>query len=278
MLGCVSLSWIAARIGRKCRSPSVRRWRCTRSCSEADTKKYSCRRRNSRPGRGFIARIEDLGDRLRARLLDQRADVIAAVEGVEPHRIDRAGGPQPQRIHVAAAPSHDRRVVGDRLDGLVGTPDRAGMAARKVRGLDAAAEMDVVDHLRPRELPGVAERQPFLRIFLLPAVPDDLAKQSVIVADAVAVGGDPEARHALHEAGGEPAEAAVAERRVGLGGSQPVEVHAEIAERGAEARRPGRDCTAHPPAAGRSGTPARGSRPACCPWRCWRAPRRASDG
>jgi hypothetical protein len=74
---------------------------------------------------GFIARIEDLRDRFRARLFDQRPDVIAAVKGVEPHRIDRAGGPQPQRVHVTAAPSHDRGVVGDRLDGFVGTPHRA---------------------------------------------------------------------------------------------------------------------------------------------------------
>ena len=109
-----------------------------------------------------------------------------------------------------------------------------GMPARKVCGLDAAAEMNVVDHLRPRELPRVAERQPVLRIFLLPAVLDDLAKQSVVIADAVAVGGDAEARHALHEAGREPSKTAVAERSVGLGGAQPVEVHAQIAERCAE--------------------------------------------
>ena len=103
-----------------------------------------------------------------------------------------------------------------------------------MRGLDEAAEMNVVKHLRPRELPWVAERKPLLRIFLLPAVLDDLTKQSVVIADAVAGGGDPQARHALHEAGREPSEAAVAERRVGLGRPQAVEVHAQISERGAE--------------------------------------------
>ena len=111
------------------------------------------------------------------------------------------------------------------------------MCARRapgiVDGLDPAAEMDVVDDLRPRELPGIAERQPVLGIFLLPAVLDDLPEQAVVVADAVAVGGDAEARHAFHEAGGEPAEAAIAERGVGLGRAQAVEVDAEVAERGA---------------------------------------------
>ena len=53
----------------------------------------------------------------------------------------------------------------------------------------------------------------------------------MIVADAVAAGRDAEARHALHQAGGEPAEAAIAERGVGLGAAHPVEIDAEIAER-----------------------------------------------
>src|SRR3977135_3135016 len=107
------------------------------------------------------------------------------------------------------------------------------MATRKMCGLDEAAEMNVVGHLRPRELPGVPERQPLLRIFLLPAILDHLAKQSVVIADTVAVGGDPQARHALHEAGREPSEAAVAARRVGLGRTHPREVPAPTYATGA---------------------------------------------
>ena len=72
---------------------------------------------------------------------------------------------------------------------------------------------------------------------MLPAVLDHLAEQAVVVADAVAVGGDAERRHALHEAGGEPAEAAIAERGVGLELAQPVEVDAELAQRLARRRR-----------------------------------------
>ena len=70
-----------------------------------------------------------------------------------------------------------------------------------------------------------------LRVFVLPAILDDLAKQPVIVADAIAAGRDPECGHAVHEAGREPAEAAIAERRVGLGGAHPVEIDADVAER-----------------------------------------------
>ena len=53
----------------------------------------------------------------------------------------------------------------------------------------------------------------------------------MVVADAVAVGGDAERRHALHEAGGEAAEAAIAERRVGLDLAQLVEIDVETGER-----------------------------------------------
>ena len=59
----------------------------------------------------------------------------------------------------------------------------------------------------------------------------------MVVADAVAVGGNAEARHALHEAGGEAAEAAIAERGVGLGRAQAIEIDAEVAERRARDRR-----------------------------------------
>src|SRR5262249_53337003 len=112
--------------------------------------------------------------------------------------------------------------ICDRLDGLGRVPDRAFDAGRRNRHLDPTAEMDIVDHFRPGELPWIAEGQPFLRVFLLPAIPDDLAEQSVIVANAVAVGRNSKGRHALHETGGESTKAAMAERRVRLNGSQPV--------------------------------------------------------
>ena len=221
MLGCVSLSWIAARSGRKWRSPSVRRCRAHEVLQRRGDEEIFLPQPQLAARRRLVARVENLRDRFRARLLGQRADMVAAVEGVEPQRIGRARRPQPQRVHVPAAPADDRRVVGHRFDGLVRMPDRA-RRRRRVHGrrLDAAAELDVVDHFRPRELPRVAERQPFLRIFLLPAVADDLAEQAVIVADAVAVGRDAERRHALHEAGGEAAETAIAERGIRLGRAQ----------------------------------------------------------
>ena len=136
---------------------------------------------------------------------------------------------------MLAAPADDRGVIGDRLHGFAGMPSRA-VAAAVVDMLDMAAEIHLIDHLRPLEFPGVAETEPLVGIFLLPAVLDDLAEQAEIVADAVADGGNGQRRHAFHEAGGQPPEAAIAERRIGLQLAQFGQVDAEIAERGLEHR------------------------------------------
>src|SRR4030095_649953 len=66
----------------------------------------------------------------------------------------------------------------------------------------------------------------------LRAVADHLAEQAVIVADAVAAGRNAEARPALHQAGREAAETAIAERGIWFGAAHAVEIDAEIAEGG----------------------------------------------
>src|SRR5882724_10592196 len=109
---------------------------------------------------------------------------------------------------MLAAPADDRGVVGDGLHGFTGMPAGA-IAAAVVDMGDAAAEMHLVDHLRPLEFPGVAEAEPLVRIFLLPALRDDLAEQTEIITDAVADGGNGERCHAFHEAGRKPPEAAI---------------------------------------------------------------------
>src|SRR6266853_844124 len=183
--------------------------------------------------RALVVRIEELADRFRARLLGAGAEIIAGVEHVELERVGRARRPQPQRVDVLAAPTHDRCVVGDGLHGFRRMPDRA-LASLGFDVFDAAAEMNVVDHLRPLEFPGVAETQPLIGIFLLPALRDDLAEQAEIVTDAVADGGNGERRHALHEAGRKPSQAAIAERRIRLAFTQLREADAEIAQRSLE--------------------------------------------
>jgi hypothetical protein len=94
----------------------------------------------------------------------------------------------------------------------------------------AAVKLDLVEHLGPREFPGVAVAQPVVRVFDLLAVLDALVEHAVLVADAVAVAGDAHGRHRIEEAGGQPAEAAVAQRRVGLDFGDGFRLDADFAQ------------------------------------------------
>ena len=96
---------------------------------------------------------------------------------------------------------------------------------------DPAAEADRVIVFGTHELPRIAVDEPVLGRFLLPAAADDLAEEAIVVADAVAVRGDGQRRHAVHETGGEATEAAIAERGVRLDSAQLRKLDAKLIER-----------------------------------------------
>jgi hypothetical protein len=162
--------------------------------------------------------------------------MVAGVEGIEAERVHRARGPEPQRVHVAAAPADDRRVVGHRLDRLGRLPDVADARLGHVHRLHRSPEADLMCDLGAGEFPGVAEVQPVLGVFPLPAVADDLAEQAVVVADAIAEGGDGQRRHAFHEAGGQTAETAIAECGIRLRLAQLLHVDPKRLQRFPERR------------------------------------------
>ncbi len=83
------------------------------------------------PGRRVVAGIQHLADGVGAAAIGQRADMVAAVERIQAQRVRRARRPQAQRIDVLAAPADDRRVIGDRLDGLGRLPDMARSCRRR---------------------------------------------------------------------------------------------------------------------------------------------------
>jgi hypothetical protein len=181
---------------------------------------------------GGIARVEHPRDRLGPGPARHRADMVA---GIEPSELDRGVGlrlPQAQDVDVLAPPADDRHVVGHGVHGLGRVPVAADVVIALARHGDASAEADLVGRLRPGELPRIAFREPGLRRLALPAVLKRLAEDAVVVADAVADRRDRQARHALHEAGGEPPETAIAERRVGLGPLDVGEIDAQVAKRG----------------------------------------------
>ena len=179
-------------------------------------------------GRCGVGRIEDLGDGFGPHPIRHGPDMVALVEGVEAQGIAGPRRPEPQGIDVLAAPADDRRVVSHGFHGLGRMPDVTRLVGVARDRLDAAPEADVIGDLGPGEFPRIAEAQPVLGVFLLPSVLDHLPEQPVLVADPVAIGRHRQGRHALHETGGEAAEATVPERSVGLHLAQRVEVDAEL--------------------------------------------------
>lgn len=139
--------------------------------------------------------------------------------------------PEAQRVHPGAAPTDDGGVIGDRPYPFGPVPEMLDLAFLVGGRRDAAAKADQILHLGALELPGVAEIQPGLGLLVLPAIDDGLAEQAVVITDAVTMGDHAEGRHALHEAGREPAEAAIAERRVRLQQADAFDIHVEPGER-----------------------------------------------
>src|SRR6185503_181258 len=101
------------------------------------------------------------------------------------------------------------------------------VAARVLAVLDAPVDGDHAGLLGPRDLPGRAVDEPVIGLLALASALDLLAEQAELVVDPVAVPGHAERGHRVEEAGGEPAEAAVAEGGIGLERAQLLEVDAE---------------------------------------------------
>ena len=109
------------------------------------------------PGGGLVVRVKKFANRFGPRLHRHRAEMVAGIEHVKPQRIWRARRPQPQRVHVRAAPADDGRIESDRLHCLGGVPHIALVAFVISNAFDMAAEMNVVDQFAPREFPRIAE-------------------------------------------------------------------------------------------------------------------------
>src|SRR5258706_8919475 len=96
---------------------------------------------------------------------------------------------------------------------------------------DAAAESHGVHQIRARDFPWVAVAEPGVGPLDLPAVRDLLLEETAVIAHAVSVSGQAQARHAVEEAGGEPPEASVAQRRIDFELGDRREIEAVLRER-----------------------------------------------
>ena len=142
-----------------------------------------------------VVGIEDVGDLGRIEVLRRGVLALHLVEGSEVERLHGLGLPEAQRVDDTVLVAEDGHVVGNGAHVLVGEVHGDGVTL----GADA---------------PRVPPLEPVVALFVLVAVHEGLRKETVAVADAVAVEGNVHRRRALEVAGGKSPETAVAERRV----------------------------------------------------------------
>jgi hypothetical protein len=153
------------------------------------------------------------------------------VEVVEVELARGLRGPEPEVVHRVVPVAGNGGVVRHGHD-LFGVEPVAPKPTHRVDGvLDPPVEPHGVEVLRTVDLPGVPVAEPVVRFFHLVPFTYPLEKNSVLVADAVAVGGQPECGHGIHEAGREPPQTPVPETRVELGLLQLLEPETQLVER-----------------------------------------------
>ena len=97
-------------------------------------------------------------------------------------------------------------------------------------GFDLAPEFDLDREIRALHAPGIPVLEPMVRFFDLASLVYLLLEHSVAVAYAVAVAGQVQGCQAVQEAGGQPAEAAVAQPRVRFLILDPVIVESQLVQ------------------------------------------------
>ena len=180
--------------------------------------------------RGGIFRIQDLGDVLSFNLRLDGVKVLGLVEGEQVELVVALGGPQTQGVHTTGSIARNHVVDRHRTHGPSRLPYLLAIFLN-----DFAAEgnllVAVVIDVSPRLFIG----QPVVRGFdLLAVFIELLLEDAVLVLNAIT-----ECRHAqrgerIDEAGGQTAEATVAEARLVLGVDDVLHGEAEFLDRGVE--------------------------------------------
>ena len=165
-------------------------------------------------GGGVVVRVEDLGDGLVQGLFLHGAQIIAMVEIAQVKAVAGDRAPQNQGVGHAVAKARDQHLVRQGRDGIVRVPGHPQVAGGILLVGGVAAEADLVDFLRARGLPGVAEEEPVVRALDLMAVADLLTEHAVFVTDAITAGGVTLGRQGVQKTGRQAPQAAVAQAGV----------------------------------------------------------------
>ncbi len=164
----------------------------------------------------IVGRIEQFGNGLHLHLLVHGLNIVAAVEGGKVQFAGGTGGPQPHVDDVIVVVAGHQHVAGHGHDGF-GIHPLGVIDALLVNGSpNPAVKINRIKILGPFELPRRAVAQPVVRAFHLKTVQQALVKQAELVTYAVAIGRDLQGGQRVHETGGQPPQAAVAQGRVFL--------------------------------------------------------------
>ena len=165
----------------------------------------------------IVGGIEHLGDDLGHRALLHALDVLALGEEVHIQGVGAVRLPEAQGVDALAVVAGDQHVARHGGDG--GIAGVLGVIAAGVvpDGRDLAAEAHLHRVLIAGAEPALHRAAPVVGHLGLPAAGELLLEDAELIAERVARGLHAERGQAVHIAGGQTAEAAVAEARVGLG-------------------------------------------------------------
>jgi len=181
-------------------------------------------------GYGFVVGIKNLADCFGRNFFMHGVVIVAFIEGLEIERFDRFRGPQPEKVRVICVVAGDGNVVRNTADDIRGNPTDTQSAVLVVVLLGVAAGADIMRYLSASRFPWATQGKPFVGLLDLPPILDLLLEQTEFVANAVAYSGDVQRGERIHVAGGETAQAAVAQTGFGLVLEKLVEALAELGQ------------------------------------------------
>jgi hypothetical protein len=175
-----------------------------------------------------VSGVEHPGDVLGAGLGLDGPFIVAAIEVAQIELVRGLGRPQAQRVDGAVLVARNGRVVGQGQHVLGVYP----VGCEAPLGVDVlvhvAVKLDAEKVAGAGNLPGVAIAQPGIGSLDLVAMDNALMEHAILVAQAVAVGGQRQGGQRVQEAGGEPSQTAVTEPRIPLCLPQVFELVAEF--------------------------------------------------
>ena len=151
---------------------------------------------------GAVVRVQHFGEGFAAHLLFHGAVVITNVEGVEVKAFCGIGAPETQTIAGVHAVAENGHIVGHANGVIRWDPARAVVAFVVEVALRAAAKTHKAGLIGLGQFPGPTPLQPLVSDLHLPAITDQLIKNSKFVADAIARGWNLQACERLHVASG----------------------------------------------------------------------------